>query len=116
MQTTPYMAYVAKTDEGKVVGYAMTLTVLEEITLMDIAVCRSWRKQGVGEQLLSAIEEEAIRTDKANIFLEVRENNLPARRLYQKYGFEKVALRKNYYPGIDNPNQRENAVIMEKRF
>jgi ribosomal-protein-alanine N-acetyltransferase len=46
-------------------------------------------------------------TQQIKIFLEVAENNIPARKLYEKYGYKQLAVRKKYYDGID-------AIIMEK--
>ena len=48
--------------------------------------------------------------ERNNISLEVKEKNVPAIKLYEKYGFEKVGIRKKYYNGIDN------AIIMTKFF
>jgi len=65
------------------------------------------RRQGTGETLLIAIIELAIELGACLITLEVRASNTEAQKLYAKYGFVRVGLRRGYY--TDN---REDAVLM----
>lgn len=100
----------AVTDDGEVVGYAGLHCVLDEGYIDNIAVRPQYRRQGVAGELLGAF----IRFGEANLAfltLEVRQSNLPAIALYEKYGFFKVGRRKNYY---DSP--REDAVLMTREF
>ena len=53
--------------------------------------------QGIGCQLMKAFKEYVKSRDITQIFLEVRESNTLAQKLYEKTGFRKVAVRKNYY-------------------
>jgi len=66
-----------------------------------------WRRRRIGERLLLAMLDLAISRQAREVTLEVRLSNVPARRLYEKYGFRPVGLRPNYYS--DNG---EDALIM----
>lgn len=98
-------------EEEKVIGFAILETVLDEGNLLDIAVEKSYRKNGVGKALMEELFKVAVKNELSFITLEVRESSLPAITLYEKTGFEKVALRKNYYH-----KPTENAVLMTKYF
>jgi ribosomal protein S18 acetylase RimI-like enzyme len=58
------------------------------LNIHDLAVVPEWRGRGVGRALLHAIEQEARRRDCCRITLEVRADNIVARRLYQDFGFQ----------------------------
>lgn len=73
-------------------------TVLDEAELLRIATLPGCRRRGLGERLLAAAFEALRESGSASLFLEVEEGNLPAVRLYQKQGFERVGRRPAYYP------------------
>ncbi|MBQ8859751.1 MAG: ribosomal protein S18-alanine N-acetyltransferase [Ruminococcus sp.] len=98
-------------ENGKVVGFAVLDTVLDEGNLLDIAVDESYRRNGVGRILMNALFEVAKEKSLSFITLEVRESSSPAIALYEAFGFERVGMRKNYY---SKPN--ENALLMTKYF
>ena len=75
--------------------------------IVSIAVKESFRGQGLGELLLLGAVEMALRRDQQVVTLEGRVSNSIAQRLYTKYGFTQVGIRKGYYS--DN---REDAFIM----
>ena len=79
-----------------------------EIT--NVAVKESMRRQGIGAMLLQTLYEAGESLDTKEFFLEVRESNETAIRLYTREGFVKEGIRKNFY---EQPV--ENAVIMWKR-
>lgn len=106
----PYYGVLAY-DGGTVVGYAIVLEVLDEATLMDIAVDANARGKGIGQTLLGGVLATSVENKMAVIWLEVRQSNLAATALYQKNGFEHIETRKNYYP---TPTGKENALIMRK--
>ena len=87
--------------EGKTVGYALGRVVADEAELLKICVVAEWRKQGIAEKMLSGLLEKMREKGAAACFLEVRSKNSPAISLYEKLGFEKIALRKDYYPDDD---------------
>ncbi len=91
----------------RVVGFAGIWLMANEAHLVSIAVRHELQRRGIGELLLIAIIELA-RELKANmITLEVRVSNTSAQKLYEKYDFVQVGLRKGYYP--DN---KEDALLM----
>ncbi len=57
---------------------------------MNIVVKKDKRKLGIGSKLLEEILKSAKKLEAKTVTLEVNENNLPAIKLYQKYGFQKV--------------------------
>ena len=87
--------------EGKTVGYALGRVVADEAELLKICVIAEWRKRGIAEKMLSGLLEKMREKGAAACFLEVRSKNSHAISLYEKLGFEKIALRKDYYPDDD---------------
>ena len=79
----------------------------DEAHITTFAVHPRWRRQRIGERLLLAFLDLARDRHAREATLEVRLSNLPARRLYEKYGFRPVGLRPRYYS--DN---NEDALIM----
>ncbi len=98
---------VAVLADGTLAGYAGMWVNMDEAHLTTIAVDPVHRGLKIGERLLLDLLEESMRRGANHASLEVRERNLVARSLYFKYGFDDVAVRKNYYS--DNG---ENALIM----
>jgi ribosomal-protein-alanine N-acetyltransferase len=97
---------VARTDRG-IVAYGGIWLMVDEAHITTFAVDPPWRRQHVGETLLLALLELAIGRQAREATLEVRLSNVPARRLYEKFGFRPVGVRPRYYS--DN---NEDALIM----
>ena len=89
--------YVLEKDDGTVAGYADLWLIADEGQLANIAVRPSARGLGYGEVLLRTAMEDVFHDGCQRVFLEVRPSNASAIALYEKLGYEKVALRKNYY-------------------
>ena len=89
--------------EGELLGYAWFQFVMDEGYVGNVAVAEPYRRAGIGRALTEAMLALGRERGLAFLTLEVRESNLPARRLYERCGFETVGLRKNYYerPGED---------------
>lgn len=81
----------------------------DEWTIMNIGVAKKAQRQGLAERLVGHVCALAAGKG-AQLFLEVRENNEAARKLYSKLGFVEIGRRKNYYPSFDDA--REAAIIM----
>ena len=79
------------------VGYLVAWYVLDEGEVANIAVAPSARGTGVGARLLDAALAEGRRRGVGHMFLEVRESNAVARRLYASRGFLELGRRKRYY-------------------
>ncbi|GAB4457934.1 MAG: hypothetical protein OHK0029_18440 [Armatimonadaceae bacterium] len=103
----PAAVYLVALLEDTIVGYGGEWIVMDEIHITTIAVSPEHRGYYIGERLLSEMLMVGIQRGATRATLEVREGNEVARRLYAKYGFVDVTIRKSYYP--DN---RENAAIM----
>lgn len=99
--------YLKASIEHQIVGFGGEWILLGEAHITTLAVAPEWRRQKIGEQLLIALLEEAIRRKAFLATLEVRESNLIAQNLYRKYGFQPRTIRRNYY--TDNG---ENAIVM----
>jgi ribosomal-protein-alanine N-acetyltransferase len=80
--------------------------LLDEAHIATIASHPRWRRCGLGLWLMMALLDAAIQRGAALSTLEVRVGNAPARRLYEKLGFEEVGARRNYY------RDGEDALIM----
>ncbi|HUT97316.1 MAG TPA: ribosomal protein S18-alanine N-acetyltransferase [Dehalococcoidales bacterium] len=90
-----------------IMGFVGLWLLVDEAHITNIAVREKHRRQGIGESLLIAIIELAIELRAKLVTLEVRASNAEAQKLYAKYGFVRVGLRRGYY--TDN---REDAVLM----
>lgn len=93
----------------EVIGFAIYECVLDEATLLNIAIIPTAQGQGHGRRLLHdsllALDNSIVR-----VFLEVRVSNAPALQLYAAEGFAEIGQRKNYYPALAG---REDARVFE---
>jgi [ribosomal protein S18]-alanine N-acetyltransferase len=87
----------ARRDEGDVLGYVVAWFVADEGEIANLAVARSAWGAGIGRALLDGALSEAVSREVTAVYLEVRESNERARRLYESRGFEDVARRRGYY-------------------
>lgn len=86
---------------GPLVGYAGLAVIEDQGDVMTIAVRADRQGHGVGRALLAELVAEAARRGAADLFLEVRHDNAPARRLYHDMGFVEIGVRRGYYNGAD---------------
>lgn len=98
-----------KGEDASILGFCVFSSVLDEGEILDIAVRADMRGRGIGRMLMKAVDERAKELSVSKIFLEVRESNMPAQRLYGKSGFAKISVRKQYYF-----EPKEDAIIMYK--
>ena len=99
--------YTAKTSCGEIAAYAGTWHIIDEGHITTIAVQKKFWRNHIGEALISRIIEDCYRNEIKYLTLEVRVSNIPAIKLYEKYGFQSLGTRKQYYQ--DN---NESALIM----
>lgn len=102
-----YLVLEDDADPGTLLGYAGMWMVVDEAHLIAIGVRTAYRGRGLGELLLIAALKLAIEEGAESMLLEVRVSNRTAQRLYEKYGFRWVGVRRRYYP--DN---NEDAYLM----
>ena len=96
-------------EDGRIIGYAVLMLVLDEAHLLNISIARSHQGRGLGRALLEYMMQIARGHGAANIFLEVRPSNVSAVHLYERTGFNEMAVRRGYYPAA---NGREDAILM----
>ena len=87
----------ARRDGGQLVGYVVAWFAAGEGEIANLAVDPSEWGHGAGRQLLEAALSAAAARRTTAVYLEVRESNARARRLYTSYGFEEVGRRRGYY-------------------
>jgi len=97
--------------EEQLVGYAGFWMVLDEAHLTKVTIARDYRGLGLGVTLLTAAMDFAKDLGAVWVRLEVRESNAPARRLYAKFGFSEVRVRRGYYA-----RTHEDAIEMAMRL
>ena len=89
--------------EGEGGGFILIRVVADEAEILTLAVSPHARRRGVGGRLVRTAAARAARLGAARLFLEVAEDNGPARALYDGLGFETTGRRPRYYPRADGP-------------
>jgi ribosomal-protein-alanine N-acetyltransferase len=97
-------------EDGAVQGFAVWMYVGDFAELLNIVVHPTAQGRGIGKTLLAEIFSAARRNGCTRLYLEVRESNTVARRLYYACGMTEIGQRKNYYRSL---NGREHAMLME---
>ena len=97
---------VARGEGGRIAGYAVYWLAGPECHILNIAVHPEMRRRGVGSQIMDRILEDARRFECEEVVLEVRRSNLPAIKLYRKFGFVPILIRRRYY------SDNEDAIVM----
>ena len=94
-------------------GYFVAMKGVDEVHLLNITVAPPHQRQGWARIMLDALAIWARGQGARWLWLEVRVSNERAKAVYEKYGFNHVGLRRNYYPSsAAGPNQREDALVM----
>lgn len=98
-------------NKGTLCGFLAAKRTIEEWEIENVAVAPGFQRDGVAGELMRTLVRKVQDNAGAKILLEVRDSNLPARRLYEKHGFREVGRRRQYY-------QRpvEDAVLYELRL
>lgn len=102
--------YTVAEDAGTVIGYMGLWRVENEGHITNIAVLPEYRGMHVASALLDEMIEKCARNGIVDYTLEVRAGNVPARCLYEKYGFRSEGVRPGYYE-----DDKEDALIMWRR-
>ena len=99
----PRRAYVVAQDDGAVAGYAGVDRGGDVADVMTVAGAPGHQGTGLGRVLLDPLVEDARSSGAEHLMLEVRADNDPARRLYERSGFELLTVRRKYYQpgGVD---------------
>jgi ribosomal-protein-alanine N-acetyltransferase len=107
LETNKLARYLVVRAGHEVVAYTGIWLMVDEAHITTFAVAPAWRRRRIGERLLTAALDLSIARGAREATLEVRLSNLPARRLYEKYGFRPVGIRPRYYS-----DDHEDALIM----
>ncbi len=91
------LVVVSESGDESVVGFLVARQLSEEWEIENIVVDENERQTGVGSALVRHLAAEAAASGAVSLLLEVRESNIPARRLYEKIGFTAEGRRKSYY-------------------
>jgi ribosomal-protein-alanine N-acetyltransferase len=93
---------------GELVGYFILMAAAGEAHLLNLSIAEPHQRRGHGSALLREVASLARRRGAKNIFLEVRPSNQSAQNLYARFGFRKIAVRRDYYPAHIG---REDALV-----
>ena len=96
--------------QDELLGYVIAMEGVQETHLLNITVAPARQGQGWAHMMLDALSLWSRRQQAEWLWLEVRESNQRALQVYERYGFRRVGLRKDYYPA--DRQQREHAVVM----
>jgi ribosomal-protein-alanine N-acetyltransferase len=114
--------YLVAIDDGRLVGYAgLQLPTAprarplpnppDEAWVQNVGVRTSAQRRGIGRALLEALLAEAERQKAGKVLLEVAVDNGPAQKLYARYGFESVGIRRGYY----QPSNTDALVMLREQ-
>jgi [ribosomal protein S18]-alanine N-acetyltransferase len=96
----------------KTIGFAVSRMAADEAEILSIAIDPGYRGRGLSRELLLTHLGHLAARGARTIFLEVEENNQPARRLYERSGFAIVGRRERYYRQADG--EQLNALLMRR--
>jgi [ribosomal protein S18]-alanine N-acetyltransferase len=94
---------------GDLIGYFVLLAAAGEAHLLNLSIAEVHQRRGYGTALLNEATALARKLGAKNLFLEVRPSNRGAQELYYRYGFSKIAVRRDYYPARGG---REDALVL----
>jgi ribosomal-protein-alanine N-acetyltransferase len=93
---------------GELAGYFILMAAADEAHLLNLSIAARHQRRGHGSALLREATALARRRGAHNVFLEVRPSNRAAQDLYTRFGFRRIAVRRDYYPAEFG---REDALV-----
>lgn len=96
-------------SNGELVGYFVLMVAVGEAHLLNLSIAEPHQRRGHGATLLTEAAGLARKLGATHVFLEVRPSNRAAQKLYTRFGFRKVAVRRGYYPAHSG---REDALVL----
>ena len=100
--------YIRAVEGGKTVGYSGFRYVLDEAHITTLAVDKKFRKKNIGTMLIARLIDDAKNKGIKKLYLEVRQSNIPAQKIYKKLGFKVLDRRREYYQ-----HPVEDALVMQ---
>jgi ribosomal-protein-alanine N-acetyltransferase len=104
-----YSAWILRDADATLIAYAVMMLAVDEAHLLNLSVARRYHRHGYGWTMLEWMAARARDHGARTMLLEVRPSNAPARRLYERYGFERIGVRRGYYPSHGG---REDALVL----
>ena len=104
LDTNPFGNYLLLVEDNEIIGYLYYSDIYDRVEINQIEIKTNYRRNGKATMLMHKLIDD---TNKS-ITLEVNKNNIPALNLYKKFDFNEVAIRKNYYNGVDG-------ILMERK-
>lgn len=105
--SNPNSKYIIAKINNQIVGFGGIWKAVDDVHITNIVTAKKFRRQKIGSTMLSHLIKLATHDkDISSITLEVNATNIPAQKLYEKFGFKVVGLRKKYY------NNKDDAIIM----
>ena len=98
--------------QPELIGYFVAMKGVDEVHLLNITVAPDYQRQGWARVMLDALALWARGQGAQWLWLEVRVSNTRAKLIYERYGFNEVGLRRNYYPASGTLAKREDALVM----
>lgn len=105
-----YETWVLRDGAGTMCGYFLLMLSIDDAHLLNITVERGLQGRRIGLILLDKARAIAAGRELGSILLEVRHSNEYAAKIYLRYGFDRIGIRKRYYPAQNNT--REDAIVM----
>jgi ribosomal-protein-alanine N-acetyltransferase len=105
-----YETWILRDASHNLAGYFLMMPVVDEAHLLNITVHPDVHGRGIGRTMLDQVVRLAQDKGLVSVLLEVRPSNQRALTIYTRYGFQRIGVRKNYYPA--EHNTREDAIVM----
>ena len=102
-EVNPFSHFVVYKKNKNIIGYLYYSLIYDRIEINQIEVLKSEQHKGIGTLLMDYLIKKNM-----DITLDVKKDNVNAIKLYEKFNFKKVAIRKGYYNGVDG-------VLMERK-
>ena len=109
--SNPLSLWLVWVEDGVVLGYVGSQTVMDETDMMNVAVAPAARRRGIAQKLIEALVQQLQKQGSRCLSLEVRASNAPAIALYGRLGFREVGRRLNYYR-----HPKEDGLILRKEW
>ena len=104
-----YSGWVLTEEPGLAIGYALMSMAVDEAHVLNLCIDPAYQQQGLGRMLLEHMIRLARAANATIVLLEVRRSNKSAIHLYESQGFQRLGLRKGYYPAAEG---REDALVL----
>lgn len=107
----------AQNGPSSILGYFLLMVALDDAHLLNISVATEYQGMGFGLALLNKSIETARDHRARTMILEVRPSNVRALSFYERHGFERIGVRRDYYPvSSENRIDREDAIVMQRNL